>query len=587
MKRTTQMIAFALMLTLAFNLHAKDTKTIPFNLVGDTQHASIEIKIELPALDQGPALELVRTKLIEMMDRQLAFGYDADPKRVFRAYDGDPRDSKNLVKYYFTKTKEALEKESKENADYYEDNGWHLDYSWSMTKCFENDRIIVFLSEGFVSSSTMMHPSPFGQGPVTFDKKDGHVIKNFFKANIDLHDIRPLLYRGLGEYFREGDELKNNFDEMLSLDEYLIPLPKQAPCPVESGLVIKYRESEITVTFAGEPHFFVFYDEVLPYLSSDVLRNILGYKDCTKELSTRALELCRYIPDHGVIDDSERFMTPDFFRAVSEAFDAPEGFYGEIGDNEWLFYFVTGQEGFPYYRVKDVFMVDEDTAIADITVNPIIYEISNKPLDEVHDHQIEMKRIDGKWLLSDFDKVKQKCFDYVKEMRRKYKTGEIINRLLSDEYTKKDVPRFKKDLEEFYRKYSIYEYGTEPKPAVFSDPSVFSLPAKDGNVVPFSEAEKKPSFNGKDLNAFMKWVYSLVEYPADAKEYGFQGRVTVQFTIATDGSLENLSVAKGVCESLDREALRVVSSSPKWTPGMKDGYRVPVSIQIPVIFQLR
>ena len=60
-----------------------------------------------------------------------------------------------------------------------------------------------------------------------------------------------------------------------------------------------------------------------------------------ENLSERALELCQYIPDHGLNPEARDYMTPEFFGALSEAFDAPVVDYGEIGDNEWLWYFVT------------------------------------------------------------------------------------------------------------------------------------------------------------------------------------------------------------------------------------------------------
>ncbi len=61
-----------------------------------------------------------------------------------------------------------------------------------------------------------------------------------------------------------------------------------------------------------------------------------------EDLSERVLELCQFIPDHGLNPEARDYMTPEFFGALSEAFDAPVVDYGEIGDNEWLWYFVTG-----------------------------------------------------------------------------------------------------------------------------------------------------------------------------------------------------------------------------------------------------
>ena len=106
--------------------------------------------------------------------------------------------------------------------------------------------------------------------------------------------------------------------------------------------------------------------------------------------------------------------------------------------------------------------------------------------------------------------------------------------------------------------------------------------------IPFAVVEQKPTFQGKDPNpGFTKWVFSKIVYPEIAKENGVQGRVTLQFTIDTDGSVRNVKVLRGVDSSLDKEAVRVVSSSPKWQPGMQRNKPVKVKYTFPVVFQLR
>lgn len=105
--------------------------------------------------------------------------------------------------------------------------------------------------------------------------------------------------------------------------------------------------------------------------------------------------------------------------------------------------------------------------------------------------------------------------------------------------------------------------------------------------VPFIFVEVKPSFNGGDANEFSKWVNSKLIYPEIAKENGVQGKVTLQFTVNADGSVSNVKVLRGVDSSLDKEAVRIVSSSPKWTPGRQRDRAVKVTYTFPVIFQLR
>ena len=106
-------------------------------------------------------------------------------------------------------------------------------------------------------------------------------------------------------------------------------------------------------------------------------------------------------------------------------------------------------------------------------------------------------------------------------------------------------------------------------------------------AIPFQLVEEKPSFQGGDANQFSKWVNSRLVYPEIAKENGVSGRVTLQFTVEKDGSVTKVRVLRGVDPSLDKEAVRVVSMSPKWKPGKQRDRAVPVTYTFPVIFQLR
>ena len=105
--------------------------------------------------------------------------------------------------------------------------------------------------------------------------------------------------------------------------------------------------------------------------------------------------------------------------------------------------------------------------------------------------------------------------------------------------------------------------------------------------VPFAIVEHKPKFQGGDQNDFTKWVFNNIVYPEIAKENGVQGRVILQFTVDKDGSVKNVKVLRGVDSSLDKEAVRVVSSSPKWEPGRQRDKPAKVTFVFPVIFQLR
>ena len=106
-------------------------------------------------------------------------------------------------------------------------------------------------------------------------------------------------------------------------------------------------------------------------------------------------------------------------------------------------------------------------------------------------------------------------------------------------------------------------------------------------AIPFALVEEKPKFQGGDANTFSAWVNKNLQYPEIAKENGVQGRVTLQFTVNTDGSVSDVKVLRGVDSSLDKEAVLIVSQSPKWTPGKQRERPVKVTYVFPVIFQLR
>ena len=109
----------------------------------------------------------------------------------------------------------------------------------------------------------------------------------------------------------------------------------------------------------------------------------------------------------------------------------------------------------------------------------------------------------------------------------------------------------------------------------------------EDEVLEFIRVEEKPKFQGGDANGFAKWVNSRLVYPEIAKENGVEGRVTLRFTIDRDGRVQDVQVLASPDESLAREAVRVVSSSPKWEPGRQRDRAVKVSYTFPVIYRLR
>ena len=104
---------------------------------------------------------------------------------------------------------------------------------------------------------------------------------------------------------------------------------------------------------------------------------------------------------------------------------------------------------------------------------------------------------------------------------------------------------------------------------------------------PFIKVEKMPTFRGGDLNQFRNWVQGRLRYPQIAQENGISGRVVVSFVVERDGTVSNIQVLQSPDRSLGEEATRVVSSSPKWEPGMQRNQPVRVKYTLPVVFQIQ
>jgi protein TonB len=103
----------------------------------------------------------------------------------------------------------------------------------------------------------------------------------------------------------------------------------------------------------------------------------------------------------------------------------------------------------------------------------------------------------------------------------------------------------------------------------------------------FYIVEDMPMFQGGGADAFRTWIQTNLRYPEVAQENGIQGRVFVQFAVNGKGELVDAQVVRGVDPSLDKEALRVVNNSPKWTPGKQRGKPVKVQFTFPIVFVLQ
>ncbi len=110
-------------------------------------------------------------------------------------------------------------------------------------------------------------------------------------------------------------------------------------------------------------------------------------------------------------------------------------------------------------------------------------------------------------------------------------------------------------------------------------------PKEEENKI-FDVVEEQPSFPG-GAGALMQWLRDNINYPVIAAENGIEGRVIVQFVVSKTGAISDVRVARSVDPSLDKEAVRVVSSMPNWTPGKQNGSAVNVRYTLPVTFKLQ
>ena len=97
-------------------------------------------------------------------------------------------------------------------------------------------------------------------------------------------------------------------------------------------------------------------------------------------------------------------------------------------------------------------------------------------------------------------------------------------------------------------------------------------------------AEVMPQYPGGP-NEMMKYIQENIKYPQSAKDNKIEGRVFVSFVVEKDGSITNAAVLRGIDKECDAEALRVVSSMPKWTPGQHKGEVVRTQFTIPIYYK--
>jgi protein TonB len=132
-------------------------------------------------------------------------------------------------------------------------------------------------------------------------------------------------------------------------------------------------------------------------------------------------------------------------------------------------------------------------------------------------------------------------------------------------------------LEDDQSKAQIQTYTPPPPPKPVEEEATEEI---------FVVVEQQPEFPG-GMSALMKFLGDNIKYPVIAQENGIQGRVITNFVVERDGSITDVQVVRGQDPSLDKEAVRVIQTMPRWKPGQQRGKAVRVRFTLPVVFRLQ
>lgn len=159
--------------------------------------------------------------------------------------------------------------------------------------------------------------------------------------------------------------------------------------------------------------------------------------DSERQLCKRATLLCQYIPDHELLEKSRDYMTEDFYNVLDTMFHhLPET---EDVAHEWLYYFVTGNGGtIADYEVVEVKLTDKTHAIATVNVRQKWEDGSFDESTDIETHRLYMEKVQGQWLMSDFDEHKQDCIRSIEISRQEQAVrdaiGDYLVRELGSQY---------------------------------------------------------------------------------------------------------------------------------------------------------
>ena len=133
---------------------------------------------------------------------------------------------------------------------------------------------------------------------------------------------------------------------------------------------------------------------------------------------------------------------------------------------------------------------------------------------------------------------------------------------------------------------SSYNAQVETPPPDFEEIRIVEDEVEDYEIDPiFDVVDQQPEFPGGN-EALIKFLSDNIVYPKLAQDEGSSGKVYVQFVIWKDGSVKDVNVIRGVHQSLDNEAVRVIKMMPNWKPGIQRGKPVNTRFTLPIYFKI-
>ena len=226
--------------------------------------------------------------------------------------------------------------------------------------------------------------------------------------------------------------------------------------------------------------------------------------------------------------------------------------------------------------MKGVFATPEEAE----TVATVDVELTNMDVEDVQEEEDVMEQIDIPEPEPEIQQIEE-------DVKQQLLTEAVIVDVVDEDKKMQDQEKIKEDDSKISIK-NVAE-GAEDftsQDQMKKDVIVVEEPVKVEPEKIFDAVEQMPTFPGGDA-ALYKFIGDNLVYPAQAAEEGVSGRVTIRFVVERDGTVSQVTVARGKHPALDKEAKRVVSKLPKFIPGKQNGQTVRVSYTLPINFKLQ